>query len=508
MKIPISRLLAIIAVAAPGQVWAADVGRVLLAAGDTVAVRGNQSIRLAFGTAVQDRDVLRTGPASNLQVRFVDESIVSVRENSEFRIDEFRFAGTEDGSERAFFSLLKGGLRVITGLVGRFNNKNYRMSTTTATIGIRGTDYAARLCQKDCSNSDGTLVRDGLYGRVLGPSHGTNRIDVANDADRKTFGMSENFYVADSKSPIEALLVPPDFVSSRLEGRKQGGTGAAGGSGNEQAASGGAQQDSRGTPGSLPPLDPLLFVSTENLGTDGNPAVLAGSLPSGTSVVPSGSLPGIGNGGIVYIVGTVSLVPLTSANLTPNSANQLSAFSMGSSTGMLTGTVVDSGSSLAAGNLHWGRWTSSIVDTLTASNLHYVVGDVSTVATLPGTGMFTYLPAGGTSPTNSTGLTGSFLGGTVAVDFFKGSLTLNDWRIAFNGATYNTPLVGPIVTFAGSPTFADAITWSCTGTTCGASTGILGNFSGSFVGSNAPGMGVVYLVQDNGNIIGAQGFKR
>jgi hypothetical protein len=493
-------VIALAGVASPSN--AADVGRVLLAAGDTIAVRGNQSITLAFGAVVQDRDVLRTGSASNLQVRFVDESIVSMREMSELRIDEFRFAGKEDGSERALFSLLKGGLRVITGLVGRFNNTNYRMSTPTATIGIRGTDYAARLCQKDCSASDGTLARDGLYGRVLGPSHGTNRIDVANDADRKAFGINENFYVADRKSPIEALLVPPDFVSSRLEGRKRGGTGTAGGSGIEQTASGGAQQDSRSSPLTPPPLEPLVFVSTENLGTDGNPAVLAGSLPS------------IGNGGIVYIVGFVSLVPLTNAILTPNSANQLSAFSMGSPTGMLTGTVVDSGSSLAAGNLHWGRWTSGIVDTSPVSNLHYIVGDVSTVATLPGTGTFIYTPVGGTAPTNAAGLTGSFLGGTVFVDFGKGTLQPNSWQIVFNGATYSTPLVGPIATFAGSPSIPSTnLPWTCVGACSGLpGTVISGNFSGSFVGANAPGMGMVYLVQDssagNGNITGAQGFKR
>ena len=124
MKTPVSCLLAIIAVAAAGQAWAADVGRVLLAAGDTVAVRDKQVVKLVFGSTIQDRDVLRTGPASSLQLRFTDESILSMRENSEVRIDEFRFTGREDGSERAFFSLLKGGLRKITGIIGRINNKN------------------------------------------------------------------------------------------------------------------------------------------------------------------------------------------------------------------------------------------------------------------------------------------------------------------------------------------------------------------------------------------------
>ncbi len=494
-------VIALAGIASPSN--AADVGRVLLAAGDTIAVRGNQSITLAFGAVVQDRDVIRTGAASNLQVRFVDESIVSLREMSELRIDEFRFAGTEDGSERALFSLLKGGLRVITGLVGRFNNKNYRMSTPTATIGIRGTDYAARLCQKDCSTSDGTLARDGLYGRVLGPSHGTNRIDVANDADRKAFAMSENFYVADRKSPIEALLVPPDFVSSRLEGRKRGGTGTAGGGGNEQAASGGAQQDSRGSPSAPPPLEPLLFVSTENLGTQGTPAVLGGTISS------------VGNGGIVYFVANnpITLLGLTNASLTSDSLNQLTAFSTASISGMLgSGTVVDSGSSLAAGNLHWGRWTSgTVVDAganLTATNLHYIVGDV---ATLPGTGVFTYTPVGGTAPTNAAGMTGVFAGGTVTVDFFPRTLQPNNWQIDFNGATYRQSSV-PTVTFSSPVIPLTNLQWSCAGA-CVAPTGILGQFSGSFVGAGAPGMGIVYLVQDlgvggNGNITGAQGFKR
>ena len=67
------RLIATTLFLAAGSAMAADVGRVLLAAGDTVAVREKQIIKLVFGSPVQDRDLLRTGPASNLQVRFIDE---------------------------------------------------------------------------------------------------------------------------------------------------------------------------------------------------------------------------------------------------------------------------------------------------------------------------------------------------------------------------------------------------------------------------------------------------
>ena len=65
---------------AAGSALAAEVvGRVLLAAGDTFAVRDGKDVRLAFNSPIEYKDTLRTGPASSLQVRFVDEGLLSVR---------------------------------------------------------------------------------------------------------------------------------------------------------------------------------------------------------------------------------------------------------------------------------------------------------------------------------------------------------------------------------------------------------------------------------------------
>ncbi|MBV5276984.1 FecR domain-containing protein, partial [bacterium] len=59
----------------------------------------------------------------------------------DFRVDDYQYSGKTDGQEKGFFSLLKGGLRTITGLVGRSNRDNYKVTTSVATIGIRGTEY-------------------------------------------------------------------------------------------------------------------------------------------------------------------------------------------------------------------------------------------------------------------------------------------------------------------------------------------------------------------------------
>lgn len=71
--------------------------------------------------------------------------MVSLQPQSEFRIDDYQYAGQTDGQEKGFFSLLKGGLRTITGWVGRTHRENYKVTTNVATIGIRGTEYSAVL---------------------------------------------------------------------------------------------------------------------------------------------------------------------------------------------------------------------------------------------------------------------------------------------------------------------------------------------------------------------------
>jgi hypothetical protein len=50
--------------------------------------------------------------------------------------------------------LVKGGLRVVTGLFGKRNPSGVKFQTATATIGIRGTEFDARLCEADCAEEE------------------------------------------------------------------------------------------------------------------------------------------------------------------------------------------------------------------------------------------------------------------------------------------------------------------------------------------------------------------
>ena len=186
-------------------------GKVLNADGDVLVLRGSQILRLSRGAAVESGDQIHTGADGKTLIVFTDSGLVWIRANSDFVVDEYSYA--QGGRETAFFSLLKGGARSVTGLIGRRTRSNFRLRVPVATIGIRGTDFSVVMCQRDCRDSDGATAAKGLYGEVI-----QGRIAVTPFEDRlleREFGAGEFFHLADERSIPTPLLLPPPFLRSK-----------------------------------------------------------------------------------------------------------------------------------------------------------------------------------------------------------------------------------------------------------------------------------------------------
>ncbi len=135
-------MLTVVSMCLPHSAWAAVAGRFQFVSGDVRIVSADGRERQAIkGGEVNEKESILSGKTGSAQLRMVDDGIVAVRPETALRIDEYKFADKEDGTERGFFSLLKGGFRSITGLIGRGNKDNYGIRTPSATIGIRGTDH-------------------------------------------------------------------------------------------------------------------------------------------------------------------------------------------------------------------------------------------------------------------------------------------------------------------------------------------------------------------------------
>lgn len=215
-----SRWLGIIAVLVlpavfAGRVHAEVVGVVAHHSGVLAAHKASGAIRiLGVKSQVEGGDTLVTSDGGYAQIRFIDNQQVTLRPNTQLRIDEYRFSESNREEDSAIMSLIKGGLRAITGLIGkRSRPESYRLRTPTATIGIRGTHYGALMCQDDCLGGDSGIpeLENGLYVEVA-----DGGIVVGNDAGSQDFDAGQFGYIRDLETLPQRLpqdpgieLVPP-----------------------------------------------------------------------------------------------------------------------------------------------------------------------------------------------------------------------------------------------------------------------------------------------------------
>ncbi len=197
-------LLAIGCASALSANAAVPVGHLAFVAGKVSAIGADgQSRLLKKGSDIAPGETIDTGDG-RAQVRFSDGAFVALQPQSQFRVDDYVFNGKSDGKERSLFSLLKGGLRTITGAIGKRNRAAYQITTAVATIGVRGTEYAIQ------------------YGNSITGSVGEGAIEVCNSAGCLDVANGEAFYVA-SKDTRPVLTkkkaeLPPTQPLANLAG--------------------------------------------------------------------------------------------------------------------------------------------------------------------------------------------------------------------------------------------------------------------------------------------------
>lgn len=111
---------------------------------------GRQGL-LTRGAVLKQGETVNTARNSSVRLQFIDGSETVVRPESSLMVQVFQFKVDAPAQDSMVLRLIKGGLRAITGAIGKRGNQDaYRLHVKTATVGIRGTDFSARLCAKDC----------------------------------------------------------------------------------------------------------------------------------------------------------------------------------------------------------------------------------------------------------------------------------------------------------------------------------------------------------------------
>ncbi len=496
-----------------GVLAASQAAQVIYAHGQASATASDgQQRALHKGAEVFAGETLNTREG-RLQIRFSDGGFISLQPHTRFKLEKYRFSGQQDGQESAIFSLLRGGLRAISGLIGHRHAKSYQIRTAVATIGIRGTAFSARLCQGDCFAADGSKIEDGLHTHT---EDGT--IFVFNDAGSLDLPAGRNSLTRDRHhlprlSAANAALVRAGAqkhlrrlnrnqrreLIARLQQKKQ------------------------------------QFISGNQFSQNGQQLAItapSSSIQSGTN----GVIAGIGldqelnvdiyltRGKLVGAIGvsapqfhTIDMQAML-LNADPQAAAKAAFFAnradpvKAAAFLQKPAVAVDTGSN---GFAFWSRWTNGRVlevdllgtTTLTSlsgtQSLHTLFGQP--VTNMP-TGTATYAFSGGTHSTSVSGASGGLgvVGGQINVDFTTATANLN-MGVRHNSTSYSVSGsmgIGPQGIFTLPSATAIGGIGPCTGTGC------MTSIKGGLLGPNAEAAGLGYLINETDPIAGVAAFRR
>jgi len=174
--------------------------------------------QLSLGGPLYSEDYLRSRKDSYALMVFRDGEKITLQADSEMDIAQYHYQ--QDGTkDHVLYRLTTGGMRALTGSIGKTDKEAYAIDTPVGTIGIRGTGFDLS-CIGDCVDGTGDIstqqdkkrlrqddLSEGLYTRVW-----QGQIALTNETGEHLLTMPDSYYIAGPKS--DAFLFPnlPDTL--------------------------------------------------------------------------------------------------------------------------------------------------------------------------------------------------------------------------------------------------------------------------------------------------------
>ena len=444
------------------------VGTVILSFGQNTATMGQGEARaLKRKSAIYADDLLKTSDKGRLQIRFTDGSRLSLKPNTEFQITEYQFDGSQPEDGKAIYKLLKGGMRTITGQIGKVDKEDYKLDAVVATIGIRGTDFTVER-QGDTVEGSVNSGKINVTSNVSGESRDIN--------SGRSFSIENNGRISERKTPASA----ESSSSSNEESDESQETQEEQQDESQDQQSSDQAQTTESDSGSDTSDDSSVSVSTSTTATgnstssntviaadtnsEGSQAtVLAAPNPTGNgSAAPAGATVGIafseddaakgirGSNGSVFVddssaltIDNGALTGILYVDPNPNSSTSDNPCAPCTFTSPSTFTQLNdqnSTTAIAGTTVSWGRWSSGyeVVENGTAQNpigsFHFMYADSVTPDSVKAnkTGEILYTFNGSstafTKPESENGADGALTGFTgTNLSTYQGTYLIVNW---------------------------------------------------------------------------------
>lgn len=124
----------------------ANVGKIVTLRGDVTIVSNNKERVAKANDILEENDKIITKNNAKLQIKFVDNTIVTLGKNTTLNIKDYVIDGKKS---KVSLEVNNGHFKVMSGNISKIARENFEFQAKTATIGIRGTVFVGSLGKVD-----------------------------------------------------------------------------------------------------------------------------------------------------------------------------------------------------------------------------------------------------------------------------------------------------------------------------------------------------------------------
>jgi len=173
----------------------AEVGNVTAQTRAAQITRKGDKILTEVDTPVEMRDLIQT-LKGRADIKFVDDTKVSVTEYSKLIIDEFVY-NPEKKTGKISLKAALGTIRYSSGKIAKNSRKNVKIKSPTASVSVRGTDFTMN------------VQEDGASSFILLPSTDEAGKSYVGSIDVSTLGGTVTLNQAYEATTVTTAIAPP-----------------------------------------------------------------------------------------------------------------------------------------------------------------------------------------------------------------------------------------------------------------------------------------------------------
>ena len=173
----------------------AEVGNVTAQTRAAQITRKGDKILTEVDTSVEMRDLIQT-LKGRADIKFVDDTKVSVTEYSKLIIDEFVY-NPEKKTGKLSLKAALGTIRYSSGKIAKNSRKNVKIKSPTASVSVRGTDFTMN------------VQEDGASSFILLPSTDEAGNSYVGSIDVSTLGGTVTLNQAYEATTVTTAIAPP-----------------------------------------------------------------------------------------------------------------------------------------------------------------------------------------------------------------------------------------------------------------------------------------------------------